>query len=166
MLELEHYGILKSLIDGGVFIHSPRAVDPVLNVGRLGPIRGMMLFILGDLFAGMLVGAATALGVRAAVWPGMDMVLAMLVGTAVGMAIHLVLGLMLAPALGMFETMMPASVIGMYGGMFFGMRDSMAAGSRTTAAAAVVGVIVGLVVVLGLKLYDAALRGAVVDAGD
>lgn len=125
-----------------------------------------MLFTLGDLFAGMLVGAATALGVRAAVWPGMDMVLAMLVGTAIGMAIHLVLGLILAPLLGMFETMMPASVIGMYGGMFFGMRDSMAAGSRTTRAAAIVGVIFGLVVVLGVKLYDRVLRGVVVDTGD
>lgn len=125
-----------------------------------------MLFTLGDLFAGMLVGAVTALGVRATVWPGMDMVLAMLVGTAIGMAIHLVLGLILAPLLGMFETMMPASVIGMYGGMFFGTRDSMAAGSRTSRAAAVVGVIFGLVVVLGLKLYDNVLRGAIVDTGD
>lgn len=125
-----------------------------------------MLFTLGDFAAGMLVGAATALAVRGVVWPGMDMVLAMLLGTAIGIVIHLVLGLMLAPLLGMFETMMPASVIGMYGGMFFAMRDSMAAGSRTTRAAAVVGLFVGLVVVLGLKLYDAALRGAVVDAAD
>ncbi len=125
-----------------------------------------MLFTLGDLLAGMLVGTVTALGVRAIVWPGMDMVLAMLLGTAIGMVIHLVLGLLLAPLLGMFETMMPASVIGMYGGMFFAMRDSMEAGSRTTGAAAMVGGGVGLVVVLGLKLYDSMLRGAVVDDGD
>jgi len=125
-----------------------------------------MAFTLGDLLAGMLVGVLTALGVRAAVWPGMDMVLAMLLGSAIGMVMHFVLGLILAPLLGMFETMIPASVIGMYGGMFFGMRDSMAAGSRTTGAAALVGVVLGLVVVLALKLYDRILRGTVVDAGN
>jgi hypothetical protein len=125
-----------------------------------------MLFALGDLLAGMLMGALTALGVRAAVWPGMDMVLAMLLGSVIGMAIHLVFGLLLAPLLGMFETMIPASVIGMYGGMFFGMRDSMAAGSRTTRAAALVGAVLGLLVVLALKLYNHILRGTVVETGD
>jgi hypothetical protein len=125
-----------------------------------------MLFALGDLLAGMLMGALTALGVRAAVWPGMDMVLAMLLGSVIGMAIHLVFGLLLAPLLGMFETMIPASVIGMYGGMFFAMRDSMAAGSRTTRAAALVGAVLGLLVVLALKLYNHILRGTVVETGD
>jgi hypothetical protein len=97
-----------------------------------------MYFVIGDYLAGMLIGVLTALGVRAAVWPGMDMVIAMIVGMAVGMVIHLVLGLLLTPLLGI-GTMIPAIVIGMYGGMFFGMRDSMAAGSRTLAAAATVG---------------------------
>ena len=125
-----------------------------------------MSFIVGDYLAGMLIGVATALGVRASVWPGMDMVIAMLVGMAVGMVIHIILGLAVSPILGMFETMMPASVIGMYGGMFFGMRDSMAAGSRTHAAAAAVGAVFGVIVVLGVKIYDRILRGAIVDAGD
>jgi hypothetical protein len=66
----------------------------------------------------------------------------------------------------MFETMLPASVIGMYGGMLFGMRDSMAAGSHTLTAAATVGALFGALVVLGIKVYDRALRGAVVDSGD
>lgn len=60
---------------------------------------------------------------------------AMIVGMAIGMAIHRVLGLIRAPLIGMFNAMIPASLIGMYGGMFFGMRDSLAAGSRTLAAA-------------------------------
>jgi hypothetical protein len=124
-----------------------------------------MYFVIGDYLAGMLIGVLTALGVRVAVWPGMDMVIAMIVGMAVGMVIHLVLGLLLTPLLGI-GTMIPAMVIGMYGGMFFGMRDSMAAGSRTLAAAATVGVVFGAIVVLGIKVYDRALRGAVVDAGD
>jgi len=125
-----------------------------------------MYFVIGDYGAGMLIGALTALSVRAAVWPGMDMVIAMLLGMVIGMAIHTVLGLLLSPLLGMFETMLPASVIGMYGGMLFGMRDSMAAGSPTLTAAATVGALFGAIVVLGIKVYDRALRGAVVDTGD
>lgn len=125
-----------------------------------------MYFVIGDYMAGMLIGALTALGVRAAVWPGMDMVIAMLLGMVIGMAIHLVLGLVLSPLLGMFETMLPASVIGMYGGMLFGMRDSMAAGSHTLGAAIMVGALFGALVVLGVKAYDCALRGAVVDTGE
>jgi hypothetical protein len=124
-----------------------------------------MYFVIGDYVAGMLIGVLTALGVRVAVWPGMDMAIAMLVGMAVGMVIHLVLGLLLTPLLGI-GTMMPAMVIGMYGGMLFGMRDSMAAGSQTLPAAATVGALFGVIVVLGIKVYDRALQGAVIDTGD
>jgi hypothetical protein len=125
-----------------------------------------MLFIIGDHAAGGLIGAVTALGVRAVVWPGMDMVIAMLIGMGIGMVIHLVVGLLLAPLLGIGETMIPAMVIGMYGGMLFGMRDSMAAGSPTPASAAVVGALFGVLAVLGVTIYDRALRGAVVDTGE
>jgi hypothetical protein len=93
-----------------------------------------MLFVVGDYLAGAAVGALTALGVRALVWPGMDMVLGMLLGMGAGTVVHVVTGLALAPLLGMFETMSAAMLIGMYGGMLFGMRDSMSAGSETLAA--------------------------------
>ena len=122
-----------------------------------------MYFVIGDYGAGMLIGALTALAVRAAVWPGMDMVIAMLLGMVIGMAIHTALGLLLSPLLGMFETMLPASVIGMYGGMLFGMRDSMGAGSATYGAAALVGAIFGAVVVAALKIYNRALHGTTLD---
>ena len=125
-----------------------------------------MYFVIGDYVAGMLIGALTVLGVRATVWPGMDMVIAMLFGMGVGMIMHLVLGLLLAPVLGMFYTMAPAMVIGMYGGMLFGMRDSMAAGFHTLKAAATVGALFGALVVLGLQVYDRALQGTIVDTGD
>ena len=59
-----------------------------------------MLFSIGDYLAGMTVGAVTALGVRMVVWPGMDMVIAMIVGMTLGML--------------MFNAMMPASLIGVY----------------------------------------------------
>src|SRR5579863_3442902 len=130
----------------------------------LNRTRPHMLFTIGDYFAGMIIGVATTLAVRLIVWPGMDMVIAMLLGMAVGMAIQFVLGFALAPLLGMFETMLPGSLVGMYGGMLFGMRDSMAAGSRTLSSAALVGAIFGAVVVFGVKVYDWILRGAVFDA--
>jgi hypothetical protein len=126
----------------------------------------MTIFVFGDYLAGMAIGALTALAVRAFVSPGMDMVIAMLAGMCVGMALHLVVGLVLSPLLGMFETMIPASMIGMYGGMLFGMRDSMSAGSQTLAAASAVGALFGAVVVLLFHVYDRVLRGAVVDMGD
>jgi hypothetical protein len=125
-----------------------------------------MLFTVGDYLAGMLVGAATAVAVRWSISPGTDMVIAMLVGTAIGMALHMVLGLVLSLILGLMETMVPASLIGMYGGMLFAMRDSMAAGSRTLAAAVAVGALFGAIIVLGVNLYDRALRGTVLDAGN
>jgi len=125
-----------------------------------------MIFTIGDYLAGMLVGAATAFSVRIVVWPGMDMVIAMIVGMALGMLVHLVVGLALGPLIGMFEAMIPASLIGMYGGMFFAMRDSMAAGSRTLQAALAVGAILGAVVVAGVRFYDRTLKGVVVDTGE
>lgn len=123
-----------------------------------------MIFLIGDYAAGALIGAATGLAVRALVWPGMDMVLAMLFGMGIGMVVHLVLSLALYPLLGMFQTMIPASVIGMYGGMFVGMRDSMAAGSPTLAGVAAIGALFGALIVLVFHAYDRILCGvAVVD---
>jgi hypothetical protein len=125
-----------------------------------------MLFSIGDYLAGILIGVATTLAVRAVIWPGMDMVIAMFIGMAIGTVVHLFVGLVLAPLIGMFETMVPGSLIGMYGGMLFGMRDSMAAGSLTLASAATVGAIFGTIVVLGVKVYNQVLRGAVFEAGN
>jgi hypothetical protein len=123
-----------------------------------------MIFQIGDYLAGILTGVLTALAVRLILWPGVDMVIAMLIGMGLGMIIHLVIGFGLGPMLGMFQTMMPASVIGMYGGMFFGMRDSMMAGSPTLGDAALVGAIFGAVIVAALKVYDRSLRGVTLDA--
>jgi hypothetical protein len=123
-----------------------------------------MLFAIGDYLAGILIGVVTTLAVRAVVWPGMDLVIATLIGTIIGMVLHFVLGLVLAPLLGMFETMIPAYVIGMYGGMLFAMRDSMAAGSLNLVSAVVVGGFFGAIVVAAVKIYNAILRGTVFDA--
>lgn len=125
-----------------------------------------MHFVIGDYLAGMLIGSLTALGVRGLVLPGTDMVVGMLIGTLVGMGVHVVPGMLLMPLLGQFQTMVPGMVVGMYGGMLFGMRDAMAAGSPTLGAAAWVGALFGAIVVLALKAYDRTMRGTVIDAGE
>jgi hypothetical protein len=55
--------------------------------------------------------------------------------------------------------MIPGSLIGMYGGMFFAMRDTMQH-SCPLSQAIWVGAFFGIVVVAGVQLYDRALRGA------
>jgi hypothetical protein len=118
------------------------------------------LFTAGDYVAGAATGAATAGAVRAFVSPQLDMVLAMLIGMAVGMIVHLALTLFLSPVLGAFHVMVPGSLIGMYGGMLFAMRDTMQAHSGSLSHAVIVGVVFGLVVVAGVRLYDRALKAA------
>ena len=125
-----------------------------------------MLYQIGDYLGGAAIGVATALIVRLIIWPGMDMVLAMLLGLGLGTLISTVLGYMLSPMLGIVETMIPGSLTGMYGGMLFAMRDSMAAGSRRMAASLVVGAIFGPLVTAAVKIYNYVLRGAVIEAGD
>jgi hypothetical protein len=125
-----------------------------------------MLYQIGDYLAGAVIGMATALIVRIIVWPGMDMVIAMLIGIALGTIVSLFLGYMLSPMLGIVETMIPGSLTGMYGGMLFAMRDSMAAGSRTMATAISVGAIFGIAVTVAMKFYNYVLRGTVMEAGN
>ena len=59
-----------------------------------------MLYQIGDYLGGAVIGVATALIVRLIIWPGMDMVLAMLLGLGLGTLISTVLGYMLSPMLG------------------------------------------------------------------
>jgi len=125
-----------------------------------------MWFTIGDYAAGIVIGILTTLAVRLFVGPGMDMVLAMVLGMAVGMVVHIVVSFMLAPLLGAFETMMPGSLIGMYGGMLFGMRDSMAHSWSETETAVVVGAAFGVIVVAGVKIYNKILHGPVLDTGE
>lgn len=116
-----------------------------------------LAFIVGDYIAGALTGLLTACAVHLFVRPTMDTVLAMLLGMALGMAVHLIVGLLFAPILGAFHTMVPGSLIGMYGGMLFAMRETMQHPTSLTHAARI-GVLFGIVVVAAIQLYDRALR--------
>src|SRR5574341_610455 len=120
-----------------------------------------LYFRLGDYVAGALTGVLTALAVRAIVGPDWNMVLAMLVGMVVGMVTHISLLLLLVPLLGTFEVMIPGSMIGMYGGMLFAMRDSMQQAQVPLRTALAVGALFGLVVVFGIRWWDGHLKGVV-----
>jgi hypothetical protein len=119
------------------------------------------LFTAGDYLGGAAVGGLTAVAVRAFVTPEWDMVAAMLAGMAAGMFVHFGVGLALSPLLGMFHVMVPASLIGMYGGMLFAMRDSMQMHPGSLGRAVVVGIGFGLAVTAAVHLYDHIVRGPV-----
>jgi len=123
--------------------------------------RQERVFALGEYVAGGTTATIMACAVHAIVTPGWDMALAMLVGGLVGIGVHVVVAMLAGPLLGMFPVMASGSLIGSYGGMIFAMRDSMQAASwgRVSAIAA----LFGLVAVAGVRLYDRALRTAVID---
>jgi hypothetical protein len=121
-------------------------------------------FTIGDYCAGAVTGAATAVAVHAVVGPNTDMVLAMVIGMVLGMIVHLVIGLLLSPLLGLLHLMVPGGLIGMYGGMFFAMRDTMQHASATPSRSLVVGAVFGVVVTAAVRLYDRALHGPVAAA--
>lgn len=114
------------------------------------------LYLLGEYFAGVATAVLTALPIHAVVDPGWDMVVAMIAGTIVGSAAHLLVLALLGPLVGFFHVMAPGALIGMYGGMLFGMRDSMQAASWSRTLAVAVGL--GILVVAAVQLYDRVLR--------
>ena len=121
----------------------------------------LLPFRIGDYLAGVLTGVLTALAVRAIVGPNWDMVMAMLIGMGTGMGVHLGLLILLIPLLGAFEVMIPGGIIGMYGGMLFGMRDAMQQNIISLSQALVVGGVFGFVVVFVIRWWDRQLQGVV-----
>lgn len=123
-------------------------------------------FSIGDYAAGGVTGIVVAFAVRAAVSPGADMVLAMLLGMAIGMIVHVAIAAALSPLLGFFHLMVPGSLIGMYGGMAFAMRDSMQHPAGSPGHTCWVGLVFGVAVVGLVRLYDRALQPARAPTGE
>ena len=118
--------------------------------------RRAWLYLLGEYVAGVATAVLTALPIHALVDRDWDMVVAMIAGTVVGSAAHLLVLALLGPLVGLFHVMAPGALIGMYGGMLFGMRDSMQAASWSRTLAVAVGL--GILVVAAVQLYDRVLR--------
>ena len=114
------------------------------------------LYLLGEYAAGVATAVLTALPLHAVVDPGWDMVVAMITGMVLGSFAHLLVLALLGPLVGFFHVMAPGALIGMYGGMLFGMRDSMQAASWSRTLAIAIGL--GALVVAAVQLYDRALR--------
>ena len=120
-------------------------------------------YLLGEYAAGVATAVATAVPIHALVDRDWDMVVAMLAGMVLGSIAHvLVLGI-LGPLVGFFHVMAPGALIGMYGGMLFGMRDSMQAASWSQVMA--VAAAIGIAMVVGIQLYDRAVRSEVHESG-
>jgi hypothetical protein len=116
-----------------------------------------ILFGAGDCAASAMVGGVTAALVRLAIGPDTDMVVGMLLGMGIGMVVHVVIAVCVTPVLGMFHAMVQTGLVGMYGGMLFAMRDTMVHNPGSLGRAVVIGAGFGLVVGLGVHLYDQAL---------
>lgn len=114
------------------------------------------LLALAEYAAGALLSVIVAAVVHAVVDPTWDMVLAMLVGSVLGMVLDVLVGV-LGPLISTFQVLIIGSLIGMYGGMLFAMRDTMQAASWERVVA--VAISFGVAVVATVRLYDRALRG-------
>ncbi len=126
------------------------------TAGRAPARSWAWAYLLGEYVAGVTTALATAVPMHALVDRDWDMVAAMLAGTVLGTVAHLVVLVLLGPLVGFFHVMAPGALVGMYGGMLFGMRDSMQAVSWSRAVE--VAVAVGILVVAAVQLYDRALR--------
>ncbi|MBI3782866.1 MAG: hypothetical protein HY270_05635 [Deltaproteobacteria bacterium] len=116
------------------------------------------LFAFGDLAHGALIGALTAASVHFVIAPSTDMALAMLLGMGLGMILHVAVGIVLTPLLGMFHVMVTGSLVGMYGGMLFAMRETMGSHAPSLEHALATGAAFGGVVAAAVQLYDRMLR--------
>ena len=129
-------------------------VDAVIANETRGRLHAL-LFAAGDYVAAGLMGTVTAAAVRLLIGPGSDLALAMLLGIGIGTLVHLAIGALISPLLGFFHVMVPASLIGMYGGMLFAMRDAMQPVSLGHAVA--VGAAFGVIMMAIVQFYDYAL---------
>ncbi len=82
-------------------------------------------FILGDLAACVLAGAAGGWLAHAGVPGDMSSFFAMFIGMFLGMVSGMICGFLLAPFFGAMEVMLPATLAGMIGGMVVAMQNAM-----------------------------------------
>ncbi len=124
-------------------------------------------FIIGDLLACTLTGAAAAWLVQAVVPADWFVALGMLAGMALGMLAGAIGGFLFTPLFGAMEVMLPAALSAMVAGMGAGMAQTMA---QTTARgsdgigwsdATLGGALAGLACLTFTYFLQARLRGEV-----
>ena len=115
-----------------------------------------LYFIVGDLAANGLVGAATGLAVVGLIGEGHFMPAAMVVGMLLGMGIATLVIPVFGPLFGLMEVQLPAMLTGMLVGMSIGMTASARAVDAT--AAGMTGALIGVGTWVAVSLFDTRLR--------
>jgi hypothetical protein len=85
-----------------------------------------LYFILGDLLACALAGAAGGWLAHVAVPGDLSSFFGMFIGMFLGMVAGMLAGFLLIPLFGAMEIMLPAALAGMVGGMVVAMQQAMA----------------------------------------
>lgn len=116
-----------------------------------------LYFVLGDLFANIIVGLLVGGLSWLIVSTGWNMWLAMVLMMAVGMLAALILWIPVGIQFGAIEAMVPAMLSGMLSGMVLGMWCAMVALSGTAASA--IGGVCGLVGIVFIWVANNSLRG-------
>ncbi len=116
-------------------------------------------FLIGDLLACIVAGAAAGWLARLAVSGDWLVVLGMATGAALGMLAGMVAGLLFAPFFGSIELLLPATLSGMLAGMGVGILHAWAA--IGPADAAWTGALVGIACLVFTYLLQARLHGEV-----
>jgi hypothetical protein len=116
-----------------------------------------LYFVLGDLFANILVGAVVGWLTALIVSPGWNMWIAMFVMMPVGMLLSMLLWMPMSIYLGAMEVMLPTMFTGMFSAMVIGMDAAMA--PMASAVAFKHGAVIGLVVIVAIWVVNNSLRG-------
>jgi len=117
-------------------------------------MENRLYFVLGDLFANVLVASAAAAFSSWLIGGDWGMLPGMIAGMLLGMLVAMLISLpLLSPLLGVMEVMSPCMLSGMFGGMWGGMW------SLTGPQVVSWGIGTGLVVVVAIYALNAVTTG-------
>ena len=136
--------------------HLPHRQAPIERPGRLEsrPMETRLYFVLGDLFANVLVASAAAGLCTWLIGGSWGMLPGMLTGMLLGMLVAMLISLpLLSPLLGVMEVMSPCMLSGMFGGMWGGMWQLGGAEVMSW------GIGTGLVVIVAIYALNAVTTG-------
>ncbi len=118
-------------------------------------------FVIGDLLACTLTGAAAAWLAHAMVSADWFVALGMLAGMALGMLAGVIGGILFTPLFGAMEVMLPASLSAMVAGVGAGMAQTMSIDGITSSETLLGGAVAGLVCLAYTYLLQAEMHGEV-----
>ena len=116
-----------------------------------------LYFILGDLFANLLTGAAVGLLCWLIVDTGWNMWIAMFLMMTMGMLVAIVLWVPFSILFGAMEVMVPLMLTGMVAGMVVGM--SLTVQQLTAMRCLADGALYGLISLVAIWILNSVLRG-------